>query len=140
MATKVSSIQSFYLDIQPSPEETASIIESLNAIDGLKIEALDYIRIPHVFPVEGDVAVNLDKLYRMFRNHLIKAGAVKGKQALFIMPKNEARWASLIQGAFSEETGYYPYVVQPWELAADKLLARRNDLFVIDMHSMMNAD
>lgn len=103
----------FYLDETLSAAEQADVLEQL-ADFGEDIRAgLEFKRIPFVFPVEG-CATDNEILIEKFSGHLRNAGARTGQRCLFILPKEDSRWALLLQMAFERTVGRFPYLVQPW--------------------------
>lgn len=127
-------MQIYYIDEQLSQAEQLDVAEQL-ADFGENIEAIEYKRIPFVFPVDGEKMTN-EEMMTIFCGHLKNAGITKG-QHVFLMPKDFARWGILFQSAFETVAGYLPYVVQPWHQTGDSII-RRDYLMVMDMNAVMS--
>lgn len=127
----------FYIDEPLSPIEEQVVIEQLK-LHGETITALEFKRIPFVFPADASQFTNKEMIVKL-QNHLNNAGAPIGKQSVFILPKDGFRWGMLLQMAFQAVTQYYPYVVQPWEMDENNKLQRREFIMVTDTNAFMNS-
>ncbi|MCM3583735.1 hypothetical protein M3795_25020 [Ralstonia pickettii] len=126
----------FYVDEKLTETEEA---EALRALASRSVEALEYRRIPCVFPAHGE-SVTSEKMIEVLKGHLRNAGVPVGVQSIFVVPKDGIRWAVLLQEAFYLVTGYYPVMIQQWQRSlgddAD-IVTRRDYLHMIDMHAVM---
>lgn len=108
----------FYIDEALSPAEQQQVMEQLEYFGEKAGDHLEFRRIPYVFPADGSSVKN-QEMIDVFKGHLRHAGVPTGRLSVFIMPKNAMRWAVLLQMAFVEVTGLYPYIVQPWTWEGD---------------------
>jgi hypothetical protein len=51
------------------------------------------------------------------KGHLRNAGMPIGIQSIFIVPKDGIRWAVLLQEVFYLVTGFYPIMIQQWQIS-----------------------
>ncbi|WP_143084531.1 hypothetical protein [Massilia yuzhufengensis] len=128
----------FYID-EPLPEaESAEALAALIA-QGRRIDRMEYRRIPCVFPIEGQ-AVSNERMLDVLKGHVKNAGVPIGRQSILIVPKNGIRWGVLLQEAFYSVTGFYPVVIQPWQVSLDdgpRTITRRDYLHMFDMHAVL---
>lgn len=128
----------FYIDETLTEGEEAEALGAL-ALRGVKLDRLEYRRIPCVFPAMNDPITN-EKMLEVLQGHVRNAGVPIGSQSMFIVPKDGIRWAVLLQEAFYQVTGFYPIMIQQWQrpLAdGDDSITRRDYLNMIDMHAVM---
>lgn len=127
----------FYLDEPLSEIEQNQVIQQLKT-SGISIEdCLDFKHINFEFSAE-DSDLTHAEIIKVFEKNLQAASVTVAKPSIFILPKGGFRWGMLLQMAFKNITNYYPYVVQPWETNANKVITRRDHLLVTDINSAMN--
>ncbi|MEB0014530.1 hypothetical protein QN416_23320 [Glaciimonas sp. Cout2] len=128
----------FYVDEILTDGEESDVLAAL-AETTHKVDQLVYRRIPCVFPAES-VPVKNEKMLDVLKGHVRNAKVPIGEQSILIIPKNGMRWGLLLQEAFYTVTGFYPFVIQPWEISSEgegHSVNRRDYLHMIDMHSVM---
>jgi len=126
----------FYIDETLAETEEAEVLTALAAKE---IDRIEYRRIACVFPAAGE-KVTTEKMIGALKGHLRHAHVPIGSQSVFIVPKEGIRWAVLLQEAFYLVSGFYPLMVQPWEVQltdAGEIPVRREHLRMIDMHAVM---
>jgi hypothetical protein len=131
-------VLTFYIDEPLSEAESAKALAALIA-QGRGIDRLEYRRIPCVFPVEGQVVSN-ERMLDVLKGHVKNAGAPIGFQSILIVPKEGIRWGVLLQEAFYSVTGFYPVVIQPWQVSlgnGPRTITRRDYLHMFDMHAVL---
>lgn len=132
-----NAMLTFYVDVKLTEAVEADALSAL-ASRGVKLEMLDYRRIPFVFPASSHPITN-DRMIDVLKGHLRNADVPVGVQSLFVVPKDGIRWAVLLQEAFYLVTGYYPIMIQPWQITLDgdeEIIIRRDYLHMIDMHAV----
>lgn len=128
----------YYIDEQLSASEQKMVIQQINTISINKVERLDFIQIIDEIPT-NDSDLTHAEIIKAFEDILIKLGIAAGVQSTFILPKGGLSWGMLFQMAFKNVSHFYPFVVQPWELNADKKHKRRERILVTDINSAMPA-
>ena len=129
----------FYIDEPLSPDEQQQVMEQLECFGENASETLEFRRIPYVFPADGSALRN-QEIVKVFKGHLRNAGVPSGRLCVYIMPKNAIRWGELLQVAFVEASGFYPYVVQPWTwegVVGDSTIVRSEWMRVTNMNAAM---
>lgn len=127
----------FYLDEPLSELEQNQVIHQLKVLGITIEESLDFKHITFEFSPDDSDLTHVE-IIKIFEKHLQAAAVTVAKPSLFILPKGGFRWGMLLQMAFKNLTNYYPYVVQPWETNANKVITRRERLLVTDINSAMN--
>lgn len=128
----------FYIDETLLETEEVDVLETLSA-QGRKTDLIEYRRIACVFPASGEKVTN-EKMLHALKGHLRNAQVPVGVQSIFVVPRDGIRWAVLLQEAFYLVSGFYPIMIQPWEVQpsdAGDALVRRDQLRMIDMHAVM---
>ena len=128
----------YYIDEPLSVHEQNMVIEQINTISINKIDRLDFIQLIDKIP-SNDNELTHAEIIKAFEDILIKLGIPAGVQSTFILPKGGLSWGMLLQMAFKNVSSFYPFVVQPWEMAADKKHKRRERILVTDINSTMPA-
>lgn len=128
----------YYIDEPLSVHEQNVVIEQINTISINKIDRLDFIQLIDKIP-SNDSELSHAEIILAFEDILIKLGIPAGVQSTFILPKGGLSWGMLLQMAFKNVSSFYPFVVQPWEMAADKKHKRRERILVTDINSTMPA-
>jgi hypothetical protein len=131
-------VLTFYID-EPLPEpESAEALAALVS-QGRRIDRMEYRRIPCVFPADGE-AVSNARMLEVLKGHVKNAAVPVGRQSILIVPRDGIRWAVLLQEAFYAITGFYPVVIQPWQVSLDdgpRTITRRDYLNMFDMHGVL---
>jgi hypothetical protein len=131
-------VLTFFIDEPLSEAESAEALVVLIA-QGRRIDRMEYRRIPCVFPIESQ-AVSNERMLFVLKGHVKNAGVPVGIQSILIVPKDGIRWAVLLQEAFYSITGFYPVVIQPWQVSPDDgpgTVTRREFLNIFDMHGVL---
>jgi hypothetical protein len=85
----------------------------------------------------NDSELTHTEVIKAFEDILIKLGTPAGVQSTFILPKGGLSWGMLLQMAFKNVSHFYPFIVQPWEMNADRKHTRRKRILVTDINSAM---
>jgi hypothetical protein len=128
----------YYIDEPLSEIEKKTVIEQINAISNHAVELLILKQITDQIPT-NDSELSHAEIIKVFENMLINLGVPAGVQSTFILPKGGLSWGMLLQIAFKNVSQYYPFVVQPWEMNADRKHKRREHILVTDINSAMPA-
>ena len=128
----------FYIDEPLSQAEQQQVIEQLAGFGEDVGSGLEFKRIPYIFPADGSTVKN-EEMIKIFKGHIRNAGAPTESQCVFIMPKDGIRWGLLLQMAFGEVVGHFPYSVQPWtQEAEDSPVMRSEWMRVTNMNGVMS--
>ena len=100
----------YYIDEALSESETGGVLEQLLEFGEDVAAGLTFMQIPL-----DEGMVDTDDLIEACAIHLRDAGISPETRFLFIMPKDEERWGSILHSAFKECERPFPYVVHPWE-------------------------
>jgi len=128
----------YYIDEPLSEIEKKMVIEQINAISNHAVELLILKQITDQIPT-SDSELSHAEIIKAFENMLINLGVPAGVQSTFILPKGGLSWGMLLQIAFKNVSQYYPFIVQPWEMNADRKHKRRERILVTDINSAMPA-
>jgi len=128
----------YYIDEPLSEIEKKMVIEQINAISNHAVELLILKQITDQIPT-NDSELSHAEIIKVFENMLINLGVPAGVQSTFILPKGGLSWGMLLQIAFKNVSQYYPFIVQPWEMNADRKHKRRERILVTDINSAMPA-
>jgi hypothetical protein len=129
----------FYIDEPLSEKEQLDVLEQLSSFGEDVSLGLEFKRIPFVFPADSSSVKNEDMI-QIMKGHLRNAGVPNRPSCLLVMPKEGVRWGNLLQMAFEDAVGYFPFVVQPWNGAAESGdLVRREWMRVINMNGVMSS-
>ena len=129
----------YYIDEPLSAIEQEIVIEQINAISTNTVEHLILIQMADLLPT-NDSELTHAEIIKAFEDTLIKLGTPAGVQSTFILPKGGLPWGMLLQMAFKNVSHFYPFVVQPWEMNADRKHMRREErILVTDINSAMPA-
>ena len=128
----------YYIDEPLSALEQKMVIEKINTISINKVDRLEFIQIIDEIP-NNDNELTHKEIIKAFEDMLIKLGTPTGVQSTFILPKGGLSWGMLLQMAFKNVSHFYPFVVQPWEMNADRKHTRRERILVTDINSAMPA-
>ena len=128
----------YYIDEPLSALEQKMVIEKINTISINKVDRLEFIQIIDEIP-NNDNELTHKEIIKAFEDMLIKLGTPTGVQSTFILPKGGLSWGMLLQMAFKNVSHFYPFVVQPWEMNADRKHTRRERFLVTDINSAMPA-
>lgn len=127
----------YYLDEPLSIHEQKIVLEQINAISINKVDHLEFLQITNEIPM-SDSNLTHAEIIKAFEAILIKLCTPKGLQSTFILPKGGLSWGMLLQMAFKNVTSFYPFIVQPWQMGADKKHKRRERILVTDINSAMS--
>jgi hypothetical protein len=117
--------------------KTVAYIEFMEASDLM----LEQVEVPSIWlarrPGEYNESEDIKRHMRLVRRNLRNAGIQQdvGRQLGWVMPREDAYWATVFQIAIFEETRFYPSSVQHWSVNDGKVV--RGSLRVIDGHGMM---
>ena len=114
------------------------VIEQINTISINKVDHLDFIQFIDEIPT-NDSELSHKEIIKAFEDILIKLEIPAGVQSTFILPKGGLSWGMLVQMAFKNVSHFYPYIVQPWEMNADRKHIRRERILVSDINGAMPA-
>ena len=128
----------YYIDEPLSAPEQKIVIEQINTMIINKVDHLDFIQFVDKIPT-NDSELTHKEIIKAFEDILIKLGIPTGVQSTFILPKGGLSWGMLLQMAFKNVSHFYPYIVQPWEMSADRKYIRRERILVTDINSAMPA-
>ena len=128
----------YYIDEPLTANEQQIVIEQINTISINKINHLDFIQFIDEIPTNNSELTHTE-IIKAFEDMLVKLGTPTGIQSTFILPKGGLSWGMLLQMAFKNVSHFYPYVVQPWEMNADRKYKRRERILVTDINSAMPA-
>jgi len=128
----------YYIDEPLSPIEQQMAIEQINAISIGAAKQLIFKRIPDQIPT-NESALSHAEIIKVFEDILVKLEIATETQSTFILPKGGLSWGMLLQIAFKNVSKFYPFVVQPWEMNADREHKRREHILVTDINSAMPA-
>ena len=126
----------YYIDEPLSAIEQEIVIEQINAISTNTVEHLILIQMADLLPT-NDSELTHTEVIKAFEDILIKLGTPAGVQSTFILPKGGLSWGMLLQMAFKNVSHFYPFIVQPWEMNADRKHTRRKRILVTDINSAM---
>ncbi len=124
----------YYIDEPLSAPEQAMVIEQINSININNIDHLEFKKLIADIP-KNDGDLTHAQIIKVFEDTLIKLGAAAGLQSAFILPKGGLSWGMLLQIAFKNVSKFYPFVIQPWEMGADKVYIRRERILVTNINS-----
>jgi len=128
----------YYIDKPLSPIEQEMVIEQINAISSDAVKQLILKQIPDHIP-KNDCELPHAEIIKAFEDILVKLEIPVGVQSTFILPKGGLSWGMLLQIAFKNVSKFYPFVVQPWEMNADRKHKRRERILVTDINSAIPA-
>lgn len=128
----------YYIDEPLSPIEQQMVIEQINVISTDAAKQLIFKRIPDHIPT-NESELSHTEIIKVFEDILVKLEIPIGVQSTFILPKGGLSWGMLLQIAFKNVSKFYPFVVQPWEMNADRIHKRREHILVTDINGAMPA-
>lgn len=128
----------YYIDEPLSATEQKMVIEQINTMSINKVDHMDFIQLIDEIPT-NDSELTHKEIIKAFEDMLIKLDTPAGVQSTFILPKCGLSWGMLLQMAFKNVSYFYPFVVQPWEMNADRKHKRRERILVTDINSAMPA-
>lgn len=128
----------YYIDEPLSATEQEIVIEQINKFSNNAVEQLVLKQITDQIPT-NDSELTHAEIIKVFEDMLIRLGIPAGIQSTFILPKGGLSWGMLLQIAFKNVSKFYPFVVQPWEMNADRVHKRRERILVTDINGAMPA-
>lgn len=108
-----SPLTVLYIDSRLTAAEEQEVLTQLHEFGMANDMRLRYLKLWTRLPVDCS-ADSADQLTALFRLHLRQACMPAATASLFVAPPNAAPWLPLMLQAIELETGYSPYVVQPW--------------------------
>lgn len=126
----------YFIDEPLSEPEQDMVIEQINSISINKIEHLEFKQFLAGIPTNNSDLTHA-QIIKVFEDMLIKLEIPVGVQSAFILPKGGLSWGMLLQIAFKNVCEFYPFIIQPWEISADKKYSRRERILVTDINSAM---
>jgi len=128
----------YYIDEPLSATEQEIVIEQINKFSNNAVEQLVLKQITDQIPTNDSELTHVE-IIKVFEDMLIRLGIPAGIQSTFILPKGGLSWGMLLQIAFKNVSKFYPFVVQPWEMNADRVHKRRERILVTDINGAMPA-
>ncbi len=126
----------YYIDEPLSAIEQKMVIEQINEISSNTVEQLMLKQITDQIPT-NDSELSHAEIIKVFEEMLIGLETPVGIQSTFILPKGGLSWGMLLQIAFKNVSKFYPFVVQPWLMNADRIHKRREHILVTDINGAM---
>jgi len=126
----------YYIDEPLSAIEQKMLIEQINEISSNTVEQLILKQITDQIPTNDSELSHAD-IIKVFEEMLIGLETPVGIQSTFILPKGGLSWGMLLQIAFKNVSKFYPFVVQPWQMNADRIYKRREHILVTDINGAM---
>jgi len=120
----------FYLDETLSAAEQDSVRKQLIELGeaegarNLQFKKIE-TRLPNnILDMEDADAIKL------FSDTWSELGVSKNSPSLLVVPKVGIRWSLLLEMAFENKSGLFPYLVNPWKKMLNGTFARKNFLHV----------
>lgn len=126
----------YYIDEALSESEAGGVLEQLEEFGEDVASGLTFMQIP----VEYETLSN-DDLIEACAVYLRDAGISPEARFLFIMPRDEERWGTILHTAFKECERPFPYIAHPWEQDGyddDAPIVRRISIPVMDLRVAMS--